>query len=66
MVRPIRALFTDDVLDTAAQLYAGDFKELGYDDVMPGGLDPSNAYSDDAVAEAERVLEREARSTAAP
>ena len=60
-LRPIRALFTDEVLDTAARLYADDFATLEYDDVLPGGLDPSNAYSEAAVAEVGRLVDRSQR-----
>jgi hypothetical protein len=60
-LRPIAALFTDEVLDTAAQLYAKDFAALDYDDVLPGGLDASNAYSEAAVAEVERLVDRSQR-----
>ena len=60
-LRPIPALFTDEVLDTAARLYAEDFAVLGYDDVLPGGLDPSNAYSEAAVAEVGRLVDRSQR-----
>jgi hypothetical protein len=60
-LRPIPALFTEEVLETAAHLYADDFAALGYDDVLPGGLDPSNDYSEAAVAEVGRLVERSQR-----
>jgi hypothetical protein len=60
-LRPIPALFTDEVLDTAARLYAEDFAVLSYDDVLPGGLDEADAYSDAAVAEVGRLVDRSQR-----
>ena len=60
-LRPIPALFTDEVLGAAASLYAEDFTALSYDDVLPGGLDSSDAYLEAAVAEVGRLVERSQR-----
>jgi Sulfotransferase family len=60
-LKPIRALFPDEVLAQIKALHAGDFEAFGYDDVMPGGLDPADRYDDAAVAEIQRLIERSER-----
>jgi hypothetical protein len=42
-------------------LYADDFERFGYDDVLPGGLDPSDRYDDEALPEILRLIERAER-----
>jgi hypothetical protein len=60
-LKPIAALFPPDVIDISRSLYADDFERFGYDDVMPGGLDPSNRYDDAVLPEIMRLIERAER-----
>jgi hypothetical protein len=60
-LKPIPSLFTDEVLEASRSLYADDFSQFGYDDPMPGGLDPSDAYSEASIAEVGRLIERSER-----
>ena len=60
-LKPIAALFTPEVLDASRALYADDFERFGYDDAMPGGVEPADRYDDDAVAEIGRLVERQER-----
>jgi hypothetical protein len=60
-LKPIRALFTPEVLDASRALYAPDFEAFGYDDPLPGGLDDIERYPDSAVAEVGRLIERSER-----
>jgi hypothetical protein len=60
-LKPIAALFPDEVLDFSRDFYADDFERFGYDDAMPGGLDAANAYDDDVLAEIMRLIERAER-----
>jgi hypothetical protein len=57
-LKPIRALFPDDVLTHIKTLHAADFEAFPYSDAMPGGLDPADRYDDAAVAEIHRLIER--------
>jgi Sulfotransferase family len=60
-LKPVAGLFTPAVLDASRALYAGDFERFGYDDALPGGLDPADSYDDDVVAEIGRLVERQQR-----
>jgi sulfotransferase famil protein len=60
-LKPIPALFGPDVLAIVQEMFAADFATFGYDDPMPGGLDPSDTYSDSQLAEVERLIERAER-----
>jgi len=60
-LKPIASLFPPDVLDISRALYADDFERFGYDDVMPGGLDPSDRYDDAVLPEIIRLIERAER-----
>jgi hypothetical protein len=60
-LKPIASLFPPDVIDASRMLYADDFERFGYDDVMPGGLDPADRYDDDALPEIMRLIERAER-----
>jgi len=57
----IAAVFGPDVLEASRSLYGVDFEAFGYEDAVPGGLDPSDGYSDSAVAEIGRLIERSER-----
>jgi sulfotransferase famil protein len=60
-LKPIPSLFTPEVLDAARELYRADFAAFGYDDPMPGGLDPSDTYSEASIAEVGRLIDRSER-----
>jgi Sulfotransferase family len=60
-LKPIAALFPPEVLDFSREFYADDFERFGYDDVMPGGLDPAGRYDDEDLAEITRLIERAER-----
>jgi hypothetical protein len=60
-LKPIPSLFTDEVLEASRELYADDFETFGFDDPMPGGVDPSDSYSDASIAEVGRLIERAER-----
>jgi hypothetical protein len=57
----IPAVFGPEVLDASRTLYKVDFEAFGYEDGLPGALDPSDGYSDPAVAEIARLIERSER-----
>jgi hypothetical protein len=56
----IPALFGSEVQEAAGKLYRPDFKTFGYEEVVPGGLE-GDGYSDEAVAEVVRLIERSER-----
>lgn len=58
---PLRSLFSPDVLDTIGRHYASDFERYGYDEVLPPGLESADEYSDAALAEVGRLVERSER-----
>jgi sulfotransferase famil protein len=60
-LKPIASLFPPDVLDAARTLCGDDFERFGYDDVMPGGLDPADRYDDAVLPEIIRLIERAER-----
>jgi hypothetical protein len=60
-LKPIPALFTPEVLDAARELYREDFETFGYDDPLPGGIDPSDAYDSAAIAQVGRLIDRSER-----
>jgi hypothetical protein len=57
----IPSLFGPTVQDACRTLYGADYKAFGYEDVVPGGLDSSDRYDEDAVAEIGRLIERSER-----
>ena len=57
----IPAVFVPEVLDASHTLYETDFEAFGYGDGVPGGLHPSDGYSDTAVADIRRLIERSER-----
>lgn len=60
-LNPIPSLFTPDVLDAAHELYREDFETFGYDDPLPGGIDPSDDYDGAAMAQVGRLIDRSER-----
>ena len=60
-LKPIPSLFVPDVLDASRSLYREDFEAFGYDDPLPGGIDPSDTYDPASIAEVGRLIERAQR-----
>jgi hypothetical protein len=60
-LKPIEPLFPADVLDFARDFYRDDFERFGYEDALPGGLDPAGRYDADDLAEIQRLVERQER-----
>jgi hypothetical protein len=60
-LKPIAPLFTPEVIDVAGRVYRDDLEAFGYDDVMPGGVDPADRYPDAVLAEIGRLIERAER-----
>jgi hypothetical protein len=60
-LRPLASMFTEPVVDGIRSLYEQDFETFGYDDVLPDGVDTSDRYSDEALAEVARLVERAER-----
>jgi Sulfotransferase family len=60
-LKPLAALFPPSVVEAVRSLYGEDFEAFGYDDVLPGGLERADAYSDAALAEIGRLIERSER-----
>jgi hypothetical protein len=60
-LKPIPSLFTPEVLDASRELYRDDFATFGYDDPLPSGIDPSDAYDPASIAEIGRLVERAER-----
>jgi hypothetical protein len=60
-LRPLASFFTEPVVEAMQRLYADDFATLGYDDLLPDGLDRSERYRDEALAEVGRLIERAER-----
>jgi hypothetical protein len=58
---PLRSLFSPDVLDTIGRHYGSDFERYGYDEVLPPGLGSAAEYSEAALAEVGRLVERSER-----
>ena len=58
---PIPSLFGPAVQEAGRKLYKSDFETFGYADAVPGGLDASDRYGDEAVAEVGRLIERSER-----
>ena len=60
-LKPIPSLFTPEVLEAASELYREDFAAFGYDDPLPDGIDPTDAYDPASIAEVGRLVERSER-----
>jgi hypothetical protein len=60
-LKPLPSLFPPAVADTIERLYAKDFEAFDYEDAVPDGLDPADRYSDVAVHEIGRLVERAER-----
>ena len=60
-LEPIAGLFTPEVLEASRTLYVADFEEFGYHDPLPDRVVPGDRYDDSAVAEIDRLVERQER-----
>jgi hypothetical protein len=60
-LRPIRALFTRETVDIISKQYASDFDYFGFTDVVPPSLYPQDEYSNEALGEIRRLVERAER-----
>ena len=60
-LKPIARSSRPTSLEQLAALYADDFERCGYDDAMPGGLDPADRYDDAVLPEIIRLIERAER-----
>ena len=60
-LRPVRDLFSDDVVKTLEEVYGVDYERFGYADVLPGGYAPESRYDDDAITEVGLLVERTQR-----
>ncbi len=60
-LRPVREVFSPDVVGVLQDIYAADYDAYGYDDVLPGGLEESSKYTDDVLNEVARLVERHQR-----
>jgi hypothetical protein len=56
----IPALFGPEVQEAAGKLYRPDLEAFGYEDAVPGGL-AGDGYSDEAIVEVGRLIERSER-----
>lgn len=60
-LRPVRDAFAEDAQRVLLDMYSGDYQRYGYDEVLPGGLEPTGEYDDDALSEIARLVERAER-----
>ena len=60
-LRPLRSMFSTETLKTIGAHYACDFDRYGFDDALPPKLSSDEAYTDDALAEVGRLVERSER-----
>ncbi len=60
-LRPVREVFSPEVVNVLQDVYGADFEAYGYDDILPGGLEESGKYSDDVLNEVARLVERHQR-----
>ena len=57
---PVRDMFTDEVVEAITALYDEDFKEFGYETIVPAKLHEGE-YSSQAIAEIGRLVDRHQR-----
>lgn len=61
-LKPLRSMFTDEVLAAVEQLYRGDFRRwFGDADPVPAGALPDDEYSPSQLAEVGRLVDRHER-----
>ncbi len=60
-LRPVRAVFTDETCRVVREAYEQDFRSFGYDDAVPGGLEPADAYPQESLVEVGRLVDRAER-----
>ena len=60
-LRPIERVFTPGVREALQSLYEADYRELGYDELIPPKLHPGDEYPATAFDEIARLVERHDR-----
>ena len=60
-LRPLAAMFTQDVTAAIRDVYGEDFERFSYDRVEPDGLDPAGGYDESALRAVVRLAERAER-----
>jgi hypothetical protein len=60
-LRPLASFFTEPVRERIRRVYAEDFERFGYADDLPDGLDRAERYSEEALGEIARLIERAER-----
>ncbi len=60
-LRPMPDAFPEDIQDGLRKLYAADYDRFRFTDVLPGGLERSESYTEDALNEVARLVERAER-----
>jgi hypothetical protein len=60
-LRPIERAFTPGVREALQELYEADYRELGYDELIPPKLHPGDEYPKTAFDEIARLVERHDR-----
>jgi hypothetical protein len=57
-LRPLRSMFTPEVLAAIEQVYAADFEQFGYESLEPESYEGSDTYADSTLREVARLVER--------
>jgi hypothetical protein len=57
-LRPLRSMFSPDVVDAIGSVYREDFDRFGYAHVIPDKLEPADGYDDSAIRAIARLAER--------
>jgi Sulfotransferase family len=60
-LRPLASILSPAVVDAVADVYREDFERLGYESVVPDRVDSATEYSEAALAEIGRLVERAER-----
>lgn len=57
-LRPLASMFSPEITSAIAEVYREDFERFGYENVVPDALDPADEYSESALSEIGRLVER--------
>jgi sulfotransferase famil protein len=57
-LRPLRSMFTPEILAGIESVYGEDFERFGYESVEPERYEPTESYADSTLREVERLVER--------
>jgi hypothetical protein len=60
-LRPLRLMFTPEVLAGIGVVHGEDFERFGYESVEPDAYEPSETYADSTLREVARLVERNER-----